>query len=108
MQIDVKKFAAEIRELLETGECHWEIKMYGPGLLEEVDKTFSRSSVILIGQRILMHHFGEILAARFKKWIDANYEIGCDERAWNGSEADYEVHLARLGTKGNDGRREAA
>lgn len=97
MQIDVKKFAAEVQELLETGDCHWEIKMYAPGMLVEIERSFSRSSVILIGQRILMHHFGEILAARFKKWIDANYPIGCDDRAWSGPEGGYEIRGCETG-----------
>jgi len=94
MIIDVKKFAVEIEEVLAEGNCHWEIKMYAPGMLEEIRRSFSNSSVILTGQRILMHHFGEVLAARFKKWIDLNYEIGSDDREWSAGPVGIEEEMA--------------
>jgi len=83
MHIEVWRFADEIKKLIKYEDTHWEIRLYGPSLVEQAKKPFNTQHPVQIGQRILMHHFGEILAARFKKWIDMNYEIGSDDREWS-------------------------
>ena len=83
MDIDVQKFIKSLREPgialpkeitgeLPTLEKHMEMA------LAEFRRTPGAAD-IMVGQQILSHRYGELMAIRLRRWIEENYTIGSAE-----------------------------
>ena len=67
-------------------------------------KIDPRQAHVLVGQQILSHHYGELLAIRFRSWIEANYFIGCDDAAHDDGVSAAEVGMGEGATHINEDR----
>jgi hypothetical protein len=94
VQIDVQQFIdCILAQTKEPGKyVHAEVQRGVVRLVEHMamaDKYFHRSpgqAHIFIGHQILSHYYGEIMAITFRRWIEENFSIGCDD----GDDADEE------------------
>jgi hypothetical protein len=95
LQIDVSRFIEElnIALLLRSLGCrnktlNREVQVVAPVVTEHMSIAVGHFKIdpyeahVLIGQQILSHHYGELLAIRFREWVHTNYEIGSDESAY--------------------------
>ena len=90
MTIDVKRFIETVEEEI-TGQevLPNEVVMYAPVLVEQAEYAYDKMegddemANVLIGRRILAHSYGELMAIKFRRWVEENYEIGCDDREWS-------------------------
>lgn len=90
MSIDVKRFIELVwEEITGPNTLPSEIVMYAPALVEQAEYAFEKMegddemANTLMGRRILAHSYGELMAIKFRRWIEENYEIGSDDREWS-------------------------
>lgn len=91
MFIDVMKFLEELCNELTDGDYCQELTLNSTRAKQDAIYWFKKKKKepelvnMMVARSTLGHYYGELIAIRFKNWIDRNYQIGQADGVWNPS-----------------------